>query len=281
MNKEKKKPTLYFKVYENKDSDKWVVFIHGAGGSSTVWFKQLRAFRREFNVLLLDLRGHGKSKNVFQRWKDNEYTFKDISEDIIEVMDYIDLKSAHFVGISLGTIIIRNIAELYPDRVESMILGGAVIRFNIRSKFLVAVGNMVKRFIPYMWIYKLYAWIIMPKKRHKESRLIFVREAKKLYQKEFLRWLRLTYEVNPLMKFFREKETKIPTLYLMGDEDYMFLPGVKAVVKKHKNSVLRIIRESGHVCNIEQPTVFNKLSIEFIKNPFEFYNVKEEIVESA
>ncbi len=281
MKKKNKRPTLYFKVYENKNSDKWVVFIHGAGGSSTVWFKQLRAFRREFNVLLLDLRGHGKSKNVFQRWKDNEYTFKDISEDILEVMDYINLKSAHFVGISLGTIIIRNIAELYPERVESMILGGAVIRFNIRSKFLVAVGNMVKKIIPYMWIYKLYAWIIMPKKRHKESRLIFVREAKKLYQKEFLRWLRLTYEVNPLMKFFREKETKIPTLYLMGEEDYMFLPGVKTVVKKHKNSVLRIIKESGHVCNIEQPTLFNKLSINFIKNPFEFHRVKEEVVGSA
>ena len=273
-----KNSPLYYKVFENKNSDKWVVFIHGAGGSSTVWFKQLKTFRRNFNVLLLDLRGHGKSRNVIKEWKTNKYTFKDISEDVIEVMDSINLSSAHFVGISLGTIIIRNIAELYPERVESMILGGAIIRFNIRSKILIAIGNMVKRFIPYMWIYKLYAWILMPKKRHKESRLVFVREAKKLYQKEFIRWVRLTSEVKPLMRFFREKETDVPTLYLMGDEDYMFLPGVKAVVERHKKAVLRIIKNSGHVCNIDQPSVFNALAIKFIKNHGEFFNKKEEIV---
>ncbi len=276
-----KKPPLYYKVFENSNCNKWVVFIHGAGGSSTVWFKQLKAFRRNFNVLLLDLRGHGKSRNVIKEWKTNKYTFRDISVDIIEVMDSINLKSAHFVGISLGTIIIRNIAELYPERVESMILGGAVIRFNIRSKILIAIGNMVKRFIPYMWIYKLYAWILMPKKRHKESRLVFVREAKKLYQKEFIRWVRLTSEVKPLMRFFREKETDVPTLYLMGDEDYMFLPGVKAVVEKHKKAVLRIIKNSGHVCNIDQPSVFNALAIKFIKNSGDFFYKKEEIVGNA
>ena len=33
-----------------------------AGGSSSIWFKQIRAFKKMFNVLLLDLRGHGNSK---------------------------------------------------------------------------------------------------------------------------------------------------------------------------------------------------------------------------
>ena len=36
--------------------------MHGAGGSSSIWYKQLRAFKENFNVLLIDLRGHGKSK---------------------------------------------------------------------------------------------------------------------------------------------------------------------------------------------------------------------------
>ena len=42
----------------------WVTFVHGAGGSSSTWFKQIREFRKEHNVLLIDLRGHGQSKAV-------------------------------------------------------------------------------------------------------------------------------------------------------------------------------------------------------------------------
>ena len=74
-----------------------------------------------------------------------------------------------------------------------------------------------------MWIYKIFALIIMPNHNHRESRLLFIREAKKLYQKEFLRWFKLTSEVNPLLKLFRQIELPIPTLYVMGSEDYMFL----------------------------------------------------------
>ncbi|EKB18825.1 hypothetical protein HMPREF1168_02599 [Aeromonas veronii AMC34] len=50
---------LYHKTFELGPERDWVVFVHGAGGSSSIWFKQLRAYREHFNVLLLDLRGHG------------------------------------------------------------------------------------------------------------------------------------------------------------------------------------------------------------------------------
>ena len=53
---------LHYTTYTHETSQKWVTFVHGAGGSSTIWFKQIRAFKAEFNVLFLDLRGHGNSK---------------------------------------------------------------------------------------------------------------------------------------------------------------------------------------------------------------------------
>ena len=124
---------------------------------------------------------------------------------------------------------------------------------------------MFKRVMPYLWLYSLFAWIIMPKKRHRKSRLMFITQARKLCQQEFLRWFKLTYEINPLLRFFTEKELPAPTLYLMGDEDHLFLPPVQALIKRHANSVLEIIENSGHVCNIDQPEVFNRLSIDFLK----------------
>ena len=255
---------LYFKTYNHESSNEWVTFIHGAGGSSSIWFKQVRDFKEHFNVLLIDLRGHGKSQEIFERYFNNEYNFENISKDVVEVLDHLKIEKAHFVGISLGTILMRNICEFAPEKVKSLIMGGAVTRLNIRSKILVGLGNATKRLVPYMWLYKFFAWIIMPRKRNKESRILFAAQAKKLCQKEFIRWFGLTYSVNPLLKYFNENDTKLPTLYLMGDQDYMFLPQVIKLVKEHSTSVLQVIKNSGHVCNVEQPEDFNKRAIAFI-----------------
>jgi pimeloyl-ACP methyl ester carboxylesterase len=260
------KPLLHYTVHQREPHDPWVVFVHGAGGSSTIWYRQLRAFTLEFNVLMVDLRGHGGSANLVQAVRNNSYTFEDLSREILDVMDDAGVEKAHFVGISLGTILIRTIGEVAPERLESMILGGAVTRLNFRSRFLVGMGNFFKRIVPYLWLYKLFAWIIMPKKRHRKARRLFIREAHKLCQTEFVRWFRLTYEVNPLLRFFEEKEIEVPTLYLMGDEDHMFLPPVRALVARHQFSTLEVIENSGHVCNVEQPLVFNDLAIAFIKD---------------
>jgi pimeloyl-ACP methyl ester carboxylesterase len=45
----------------------------------------------------------------------------------------------------------------------------------------------------------------------------------------------------------------------------MFLPMVSDLVKKHFNSKLEVIHNSGHVCNLDQPDDFNQRSIKFIK----------------
>ena len=42
---------LSYSVYKNENASKWVTFIHGAGGSSSIWFRQVRAFKSEFNML--------------------------------------------------------------------------------------------------------------------------------------------------------------------------------------------------------------------------------------
>ncbi len=256
---------INYNIYRSNKKE-WVTFVHGAGGSSSIWYKQIREFRKNFNVLLLDLRGHGKSVSRLNRIFEKKYTFSSISNDIIEILKKEKIKTSHFVGISLGTILIRKIAELNPNMVKSMIMGGAIMKLNFRSKFLIKISSIFKSIVPYMWIYKIFAFIIMPNRNHQESRLLFIREAKKLYQKEFLRWFKLTSEVNPLLKLFRQIELPIPTLYVMGSEDYMFLESIKKITKSHKNSRLFIIPNCGHVVNIEKPKLFNKTSITFLNS---------------
>jgi pimeloyl-ACP methyl ester carboxylesterase len=255
---------LHYRTYEGGPDREWVVLVHGAGGSSSIWFRQLRAYREHFNVLLVGLRGHGGSAAVADGREGKPYTFEAVSREVIDVLDHLELGRAHFVGISLGCLIVRTIAELEPERVRSMVLGGAIARLNIRSRVLVVLGNGLKRVLPFMWLYRLYAWILMPRLNHRESRLIFVREAQKLARKEFLRWFRLTMELTALLRVFEERDTGIPTLYIMGDEDHMFLPAARRMAQRHRRAVLRVIERCGHVCNIERPAQFNDHSIQFM-----------------
>ncbi|HEV2148448.1 MAG TPA: alpha/beta fold hydrolase [Longimicrobiaceae bacterium] len=255
---------LHHKTFVLGPDHEWVVFVHGAGGSSSIWYRQLREFRKHFNLLLIDLRGHGASPPRLEARDLEPYTFREVSAEILEVMDHLEIRSAHFVGISLGTILIRTLGEVAPERIRSMVLGGAITRLDLRSRFLVQVGTAVRRFVPFMWLYRLFAWIIMPKRRHRESRLLFVNEARKVARKEFLRWWRLTQEVNPLLRFFEEKELPVPTLYLMGDEDHMFLPPVRRIAARHRYSLLRVLEDSGHVCNVDQADLFNRHAIDFM-----------------
>lgn len=256
---------LNYYEYKKPEHNEWVTFVHGAGGSSSIWFKQIRSFRNHYNVLVLDLRGHGRSKPKFSDALKSNYTFNAITKDIIEVLDHLHIEKSHFVGISLGTILIRNLAEIHPKRVQSMIMGGAILKLNFRSQILMRFGVIFKSVIPYMYLYKLFAFIIMPKKTHKESRLLFVNEAKKLYQKEFIRWFKMASEINPLLRFFRLNDIAIPTIYIMGDQDHLFLPNVQKVVQQHQLASLFIVPDCGHVVNVQKSQVFNQESLSFLK----------------
>lgn len=256
---------LNYSTIIKSETHEWVTFIHGAGGSSTIWYKQLRDFKKHFNVLLIDLRGHGRSKNiVYTNLK--QYTFKVIGDEIVEVLDHLKIEKTHFIGISLGTIIIRDIIEREPERAGKLILGGAVMKLNLRGQILMRVGAFLKSVIPYLILYKLFAFVILPKKSHRESRNLFVKEAKKLYQKEFKRWFTLISEVNPLLSLFRIKDSGIPTLYIMGSEDHMFLPSISKLVKDHKSATLSVIDDCGHVVNVEQAKIFNNRSIQYLNS---------------
>ena len=257
---------LNYTTYSHSNSSQWVTFVHGAGGSSSIWYKQLRSFKAEYNILVLDLRGHGKSKIALKDMVNPNYTFDVITEDIVEVIDFLKIEKSHFVGISLGTILIRNLAEKHPNRVESMILAGAIMKLNFRSQLLIKLGTTFKSVVPYMLLYKFFAFIIMPRKNHKQSRILFVREAKKLCQKEFIRWFKLTSEINPLLRVFRENDIKIPTLYMMGEEDHLFLPSIQKLAKEHLLSQVFVVVKCGHVVNVEQPLVFNTKSIQFLNS---------------
>jgi len=246
---------IYHRKFIHSKSTTWVVFVHGAGGSNVVWFRQLKEFKKH---------GHGKSKPT-DNVADSEYSFDEVALDVIHLMDHYNIGKAHLVGISLGCIVIRAIDKLAPGRAESIVLGGAIIQFNKTLKVLISMAKILNSVLPYMWLYKLNALILMPYRRHRESRNIFIQEAVKLGEKEFAKWMKMSREIKSNLNEFLKMEPSAPVLYLMGDGDHMFLPMVTELVKKQLNAKLEVIKNSGHCCNLDQAGLFNEISIHFIK----------------
>lgn len=259
------RPLLHHTVHRTHPDADWIVLVHGAGITSAIWDHQIEAYRDEFNLLLPDLRGHGGSAALEDAWEREPYTFEAVSRDILDVLDHHGIDRAHFVGISMGCLVVRMLAEIAPERVRSMVLVGAIARLKLRARLLITLAHALKRFVPHMWLYRFYAWILLPRRAHTESRLVVVRDAESLTRAEFLRWLPLTHELARMLRRFEASDPGIPTLYVMGDEDHMFLPGARAVAAKHHSASLHVMEHCGHVCTVQRPAAFNRISLEFLR----------------
>jgi pimeloyl-ACP methyl ester carboxylesterase len=250
---------LDYKLYEGKGSE-YLVLLHGIGGNSKIFFKQIKAYSKHYNVLAIHLPGHGKSPDL-DSYKE-KFTFDLIVKEIGNTLDKLSIRKAHFVGISLGSIIVHQVLKTEPDRVRSAVLGGAITRLNTLARFLLKLANAVKGIIPFIWLYRILALILMPKENHKHSRKFFIHEAKKMLRNNFLGWYQLATDVEST--YDNVKSIKIPKLYISGAEDHMFINELKEDLRGDESSELIILEQCGHVCNIEKADEFNHHSLEFL-----------------
>ena len=253
---------LKFKHFIKSEDTAWITFIHGAGGSSTIWHKQVKVLKEHFNLLLIDLRGHGMSNDLPVN---TDYSLGVVVDEVVEVIQYLKLKKSHFIGVSLGTIIITKISELYPKVVDKVILSGAITSFSTRTLFLLRTAQMIKGFTPNIILYRLFALIIMPSKEHRVSRRIFINEAKKIKNKAFKNWLRLLPEIKHTIDDISKLKLSKPTLFISGIEDYLFVRQIEEYVKDKSNCFLEKVNNSGHIVNIDQYQTFNKFALGFLK----------------
>ena len=253
---------LKFKHYIKDKNAEWITFIHGAGGSSTIWHKQVKVLKDHFNLLLVDLRGHGMSNDMPV---DNDYSLNIVVDEVVEVIEYLQIKKSHFIGVSLGTIIITKISNIYPKLVDKVIMSGAITSFSMRTLFLLRTAQVIKGFTPNIILYRLFALIIMPSKEHRFSRRVFINEAKKIKNKAFKNWLKLLPEIKNTIDNISTLNLTSPTLFISGIEDYLFISQIEEFVHDKSNCFLQKVKNSGHIVNIDQYQVFNNFAINFLK----------------
>ena len=253
---------LNYKTIGNNPENSWVVMLHGAGGSIEMWFRQVPDFVRHFNLLLIDLAGHGGS---VEEKVCHCLSFEKVADQVMEVVTHLGIEKAHYMGLSLGTIIARVIAENYPSRVSSMVLAGAVTRLTPGIRLLIKFADRFKYLIPYRLMKRILAKLIIPQDKYIKSKQFFLNTAQKLSFDHFSQWLKLGDKVGQLMKDFINQEVVVPTLYLMGENDKLFLEQAQLDVASSGGNVsMIIVPDAGHVCNIDNKSFFNRVSIDFL-----------------
>ena len=178
---------LFHQIYKNSNPDApYVLFLHGAGGGTATWKKQLKDFGQKFNLILIDLPGHAQSATTCSDI--SKYTFEWISEKVWEVLDHYQIKQVHIVSMSLGSVVARMMQETRSNGVLSLILAGPITQLSVGLRIFMKMGLMISGIIGYRNFYKLLAKIILPKANHASSRKVFVREANALSDVEYRKW---------------------------------------------------------------------------------------------
>ena len=101
-----------------------VVLIHGVGYDLTYWDRQIEALLPDFDVVALDLPGHGRSGGG-----PPQYTFGRLCAIVATLIREIGSRPVHLVGISFGGMIAKTTTLAYPELIRSLSLMGTAADF--------------------------------------------------------------------------------------------------------------------------------------------------------
>lgn len=112
---------IELQVREYEHPGDTIIFLHFSGANLIMWQKAVPYFQDRYRLLLVDLRGHGKSDSPL-----NGYDMDNMAGDVVGLMDCLNLEHAHIVGSSLGAEVGLSLAANYPQRVISLVCDGAL-----------------------------------------------------------------------------------------------------------------------------------------------------------
>lgn len=112
---------MYYEIY---GSGKPLVLIHGGGSSILFDYKEIiLRLENQFQLIGIDLQNHGMTEH-----RDIPETFKQDAHDVAALLKEINIEKASFWGFSNGGSTVMQIAHLYPEMVEKLIVASALFK---------------------------------------------------------------------------------------------------------------------------------------------------------
>ncbi|MHA1914585.1 MAG: alpha/beta fold hydrolase, partial [Promethearchaeota archaeon] len=250
---------MYYEITGEGDP---LLLIHGLGSSTRDWEEQVPVFSTKYQVITIDLRGHGKTDKP-----KGPYSIKMFAEDIAELLNILEIKLVNVLGISLGGGVAFQIAVDFPDLVKSLIIVNSTPEVRVDS------FKQKREFIKRTIIIKLVGMkkmgevlaprlFIKPEMEDKRLKLIerWMENDKKAY-------LAALYTLKGWSVRNQISNIKCPTLVIGSDEDYTPSSIKEEYTALIPNAKFIEIEDARHAVPMEKPEEFNEIIMKFLLEP--------------
>jgi 3-oxoadipate enol-lactonase len=248
--------SIHYYVSGSREND-LIIFLHPAFADHRAFDNQIDLFATNYRIITMDMPGHGLSQS-------GKAKIDHTIHHIHSIMESEGYQKAHFVGVSMGSLIAQYFALYYPDKVHSMtVLGGYDI--NADNKEL----NKAQRSENIKWIFK--ALISMNSFRQYVARVSVNRpeEQARIYDMAKLFNRKSFLAMSGLANVVKHREDVIqnhPLLILSGEKDLEL--AIRMSKKWHEEnpySQFHLIENAGHCANMDDPEAFNRIVMNFLK----------------
>lgn len=242
-----------------------IVFIHGAFVNAQIWKHQEAYFSEFYQVITVDLRGHGKSDTSDL----SEYHVSTFGEDILHLLDELGVEKAIICGLSLGAMVAQYLGANYPNRVSGLLLVGATASLRLSLLEKVVTGIFFPKWVAMMLFSKLstsqfmrisffLTWFMLGNKwLGNQSTRQKIRSAIGQVKRDELK------KIYAAVHTFRKQDLSkgsFPVLLLSGQHDSPVIHRHSRYLNKKLKTrgVQRMVENAGHACNHDQPFIFNQ-----------------------
>ncbi|MGN1132923.1 MAG: alpha/beta fold hydrolase [Oscillospiraceae bacterium] len=256
--KSDKSPIIYY--VSEKEKAEWVLFLHAAFVNHNMFQEQIDYFQDKYNILTLDIIGHGKSIKTQKGDRIDK-----MSVWINEILKTEKIEKIHIVGISLGAVIAQDFANRYPEAVQSLACFGGydINNFDTHMQKENSASQMImmlKAFVSVKWFaksnMKISAYTMQAQKDFYEMNIQFPK-------KSFMYLSSLGSMVNVSQPMPR----KYPLLIGCGKHD---IPSEMSAIEMWNQNEpecsVVIFENAGHCVNMDDPQEFNTVMENFWSN---------------
>jgi pimeloyl-ACP methyl ester carboxylesterase len=117
---------LYFEVHGTGEP---LILLHGFGGCSQDWSVLTAGWSKDFQLIIPDMRGHGRSSNPAKIFR-----HQDSAMDVLALLDHLKIATFKGLGVSGGGNVLLHLATLQPERVQAMVLVSATSYFPAQAR---------------------------------------------------------------------------------------------------------------------------------------------------
>jgi pimeloyl-ACP methyl ester carboxylesterase len=245
--------------YETTGSGPHVVLLHGGNLDSRMWDDQVPFLSKSFTVTRYDIRPYGRSALT-------EKGFSSV-DDLAALMDFLGIKRASLVGLSLGGRIAIDFALTRPDRVDKLVVMGPGLTgfpFNEKDEAVLAMLARAKAGDAQG---AMDLWLQHPMMAPAMARPAIAARIREIAKDNARIWTHLAIgervPTPPAIK--RLGEIRAPTLVIVGERDVADIQQiVKLLAAGVRGARIEVVPGAAHMPNMEEVALVNRLLGEFL-----------------